>query len=421
MDLDAFFVAVERVLDSRLCGRPVVVGGRPDQRGVVAAASYEARAWGVHSAMPMAQAFRLCPDLIRVSGSHAMYSRASRAVFQQLGDYTPMVEKVSVDEAYLDLSGTSILLGDALDVADKMRKSLKERLRLDITIGLSSNRLVSKIASAFAKPQGLFEVRPGGESRFLAPLPVRALPGVGPVTTRRLQDLHVEKLGTLARIESWFLEDVFGQLGLVMQRRARGGDDTPVKPPWEVRQARSIGHQETFTQDTDDLVFLRAKIQDLLAHASSRLRQKCLLAKTVSVQVRYADFVSATRHVSLANTSDHDMEFLGPALHLLRGLTQRRTLVRLLGIRLSGLSSGFWQGGLLDNRAVRSRRLVGAVDRVRAKYGFDSVRIGETVRLMQLALHRAYINARTSSWMCRVCSYYAKLSAAYSTRWVPRT
>jgi DNA polymerase-4 len=383
VDLDAFFVAVERVLDPRLCGRPVVVGGRPDQRGVVAAASYEARAHGVHSAMPMAQAFRLCPDLTRVSGSQAMYSRASRAVFKQLRDYTPMVEKVSVDEAYLDLSGTGILLGDAVDVADKIRTSLKERLRLDITIGLSRNRLVSKVASAFAKPQGLFEVRPGGEARFLAPLPVRVLPGVGPVTTRRLRDLHVEKLGSLARTESWFLEEVFGPLGPAMQRRARGEDDTPVRPPWEVRQARSMGHQETFAEDTDDPLFLRAKIQDLLAHASSRLRQKGLLAKTVSVQVRYADFVSATRDFSMSSTSDHDMEFLGPALHLLRGLTQRRTLVRLLGVRLSGLSRGYWQGRLFDERAVRSRRLVGAVDWVRAKYGFDAVRVGETVRLVQ--------------------------------------
>jgi len=206
-DLDAFFVAVERVRDPRLRGRPVVVGGSPAERGVVAAASYEARALGIHSAMPMAQALRLCPDLVRVRGSHGLYRRASRAVFELLGAYTPIVERVSVDEAYLDLSGTERLFGRAVDAAERMRREVRERLRLDLSIGVACNRLVSKIASAFAKPRGLFEVLPGQEARFLAPQPVATLPGVGPVTERRLLDFNIPRLGQLAVTERWFLEE----------------------------------------------------------------------------------------------------------------------------------------------------------------------------------------------------------------------
>jgi DNA polymerase-4 len=381
VDLDAFFVAVERVLDPRLNGRPVVVGGSPEGRGVVAAASYEARAFGVHSAMPMAQAMRLCPDLVRVSGTHGMYSRASKAVFRILGDYTPVVEKVSVDEAYLDLTGTERLFGRALDTADRMRREIHERLSLDLTVGLSRNRLVSKVASAFAKPRGLFDVQPGQEPRFLAPLPVGTLPGIGPVTTRRLYDFNIERLGVLAGTERWFLEEVFGRHGPAMRSRARGEDDTPVCPPWETRESKTVGHEETFPRDTDDHGFLRAKLQELLESAARRLRRKGLLARKVTVKLRYADFVSETRDITLPGVSDHDADFLEPALELLHRMATRRTLVRLLGVRLGALQQGYWQGSLFDARRSRSRQLVAALDRLREKYGDNSVRTGATVHL----------------------------------------
>ncbi|MHC4824348.1 MAG: Y-family DNA polymerase, partial [Planctomycetota bacterium] len=245
-------------------GRPVVVGGPPEGRGVVAAASYEARQYGIHSAMPMSQALRLCPGLVRVGGTHGAYSRASKAVFELLGAYTPILEKVSVDEAYLDLRGTEHLFGRALDAADHMRKEVKERLRLDLTVGVSRNRLVSKVASAFAKPHGLFDVRPGQESRFFAPLPVKVLPGIGPVTQKRLRDFHIDQLGVLGDTDGWFLEEVFGRYGPSMRRRARGEDHTPVCPAWERPARKSIGHERTFAEDTDDANILRGRLQRML-------------------------------------------------------------------------------------------------------------------------------------------------------------
>ena len=295
VDLDAFFVSVERVLDSRLCGRPVVVGGPVEGRGVVAAASYEARQFGVHSAMPMGQAMRLCPDLVRVSATPGVYARASKAVFDLLGSYTPIVERVSVDEAYLDLGGTEHLFGRAIDAADHMRKEVKERLRLDLTVGVSRNRLVSKVASGFAKPHGLFDVCPGQEPRFFAPLPVKVLPGIGPVTQKRLRDFHIDKLGALADTDGRFLEDVFGRYGRSMQRRAKGEDHTPVCPPWEKAARKSLSQERTFAEDTDDLQVLRGRLQRMLEKCCGELREKGLLARTISIKVRYADFTTETR------------------------------------------------------------------------------------------------------------------------------
>lgn len=381
VDLDAFFVAVERVLEPNLRGRPVVVGGAPAERGVVAAASYEARAFGVRSAMPMAQALRLCPDLVRVPPRFDVYERASRAVFRVLESYTPVVEPVSVDEGYLDLTGTERLFGRAVDVAERLRREVRERLRLDLTVGVARNRLVSKVASDFAKPAALFDVRPGQEPRFLAPLPVQALPGIGPVTARRLLDFNIQRLGGLAATEEWFLEEVFGSFGAAMQAHARGEDDTPVCPPWERPEAKSIGHEETFPRDTDDHAFLRGKLQELLEHAARRLRADGLLARRVTVKLRYADFVTEARDATLACATDHDVEFLEPALSLLHRMAARRTLVRRLGVRLSDLRRGFWQGTLWDERRARERQLIAALDRVRQRYGARKVRTGATVGL----------------------------------------
>ena len=377
VDLDAFFVAVERVLDPRLIGRPVVVGGPPETRGVVAAASYEARAYGVHSAMPMAQALRLCPGLVRVSGSHEMYSRASRAVFGLIGAYAPVVEKVSVDEAYLDLTGTELLHGRAVDAAERMRREIRERLRLDVTVGVAHNRLVAKVASTFAKPRGIFDVQRNQAPRFFAPLPVKSLPGIGPVTTARLRDFHIDLLGVLARTESWFLERVFGVHGPAMQIRARGEDDTPVCPPWEQAQAKSVGHERTFAQDTDDLRVLRGRMQELLEEATARLRADGLLARTITVKVRYADFVTVSRDASLPQPSDHDQEWAELAQDLLARMVTRRTLVRLVGVRFTGLTRGFWQPSLFAQERAQQRRRIDVLDRLRAKYGEHTLRAGE--------------------------------------------
>lgn len=381
VDLDAFFVAVERVVNPKLRGRPVVVGGPPDQRGVVAAASYEARIHGIHSAMPMAQALRLCSDLVRVSGHHQLYGRASEAVFKILRQHTPIVEQVSIDEGYLDVTGTESLFGRSLDVAERIRREVRERLRLDVTVGVAHNRLVSKVASEFAKPCGLFEVQSGRAAEFLAPLPVKTLPGIGPVTNKRLLDLNIERLGSLAKTDSWFLEQVFGSYGPAMRLRAEGKDDTPVCPPWEKAASKSIGHEQTFSRDTEDHGFLRAKLQELLESAARRMRAQGFLARKASVKLRYSDFITETRDVTLPQPTDHDVELLRPCQELLHRMATRRTLVRLLGVRLSGLQRGFWQASFWDQARTRERRLVGALDELRKKYGVHAIRTGETANL----------------------------------------
>ena len=379
VDLDAFFVSVERVLDPSLCGKPVVVGGSAQQRGVVAAASYEARKFGVRSAMSMAQAMRLCPDLTRVAGTHKMYSRASKAVFSLLGNYTPIIEKVSVDEAYLDLSGTHHLFGDALDAADEMRRRVKDELRLDLSVGVSTNRLVSKVASAHAKPFGLCDVVHGGEARFFSPMAVKKLPGIGPVTANKLRDFNIDYLGVLADTEKWFLEDVFGSHGASMQRRARGECDVEVCPPWQRSAPKSIGHEQTFANDIDDMKLLRGHIQLLLEQACARMRAKSLAAKTLSLKVRFADFVTQTRDVSLPQHSDNEQLWFKQTTALLEKMLKRRSLVRLLGVRFTNFSANYYQSGLFDGENEEQRARTAIADELREKYKGSSFKSGASL------------------------------------------
>ncbi|MDA9860372.1 DNA polymerase IV [Planctomycetota bacterium] len=379
VDLDAFFVSVERVLDPNLCGKPVVVGGSSQQRGVVAAASYEARQYGVHSAMAMSQAMRLCPDLTRVSGTHKMYSRASRAVFRLLNSYTPIIEKVSIDEAYLDLTGTHHLFGDALDAANEMQRRVKEELRLDLSIGVSGNRLVSKVASGHAKPFGLCDVVRGGEARFFAPLAVKKLPGIGPVTANKLRSLNIDCLGSLADTEQQFLKDTFGSHGAVMQRRARGECSVEVCPPGERSAPKSIGHEQTFANNIDDMKLLRGHIQLLLEHACSRMRSKTLAAKTLSLKVRFADFTTRTSDVSLSQHSDNEQQWLPQAVALLEKRLKHRSLVRLLGVRFTNFSSNYYQSSLfnIENEEQRARTVI--ADELREKYAGSSFKSGASL------------------------------------------
>ncbi len=372
-------MSVERVLDPSLCGKPVVVGGSSQQRGVVAAASYEARKFGVHSAMSMAQALRLCPDLTRVSGTHKMYGRASRAVFGLLGNYTPIIEKVSVDEAYLDLSGTHHLFGDALDAADEMRRRVKDELRLDLSVGVSTNRLVSKVASAHAKPFGLCDVVHGSEARFFSPLAVKKLPGIGPVTANKLRDFNIDHLGVLADTEEWFLQDVFGSHGQSMQRRARGECVVEVCPPWQRSAPKSIGHEQTFANDIDDMKLLRGHIQLLLEQACARMRSKSLAAKTISLKVRFADFVTQTRDVSLPQHSDNEQLWFKQATALLEKMLSRRSLVRLLGVRFTNFSNNYYQSGLFDSESNEQRARTAIADELREKYKGSSFKSGASL------------------------------------------
>lgn len=348
VDLDAFFVAVERVLDPSLIGKPVVVGGSPDGRGVVAAASYEARAFGVRSAMPMARAVRLCPQLVRVRGSRDAYRRASRAVFGLLRELSPRLQKVSIDEAYLELTGRPLVQGRALDTAMQLQRQVRERFRLDLSVGIASNRLVAKVASGASKPVGVLEVLPGQEERFLAPLPVRTLPGIGPATAERLHALRIETLGELVAADPVRLGLQLGREADGLQQRARGIDASPVRPPEPGALPKSISHETTFPVDRSDLRFLSAQLEKLLHATGERLRDRDAHARTVSVKLRMADFTTCTRDRTLGHPGRDDEDFLPAVIELLEGLVDGRQPVRLLGVKLAGIERGAWQPALFE-------------------------------------------------------------------------
>ena len=287
VDMDAFFVSVELLERPDLRGKPVVVGGRPDQRGVVTAASYEARKFGVHSAMPLRTAGRLCPHAIFLDGHHEKYSEWSDRVATILGKFSPIVEMVSIDEAYLDLSGTERLHGPPLAAADKLLRSITRETGLPCSGGLATTRLVAKVASDQGKPRGLVWVAPGMEARFLAPLPIRKIPGIGEVTERALRALGIETVEQLASHQQEKLEKIFGQWGTALYRKARGGDSYEFLIDAE---PKSISHNHTFGEDTTDV----AQMESLLSHLSQktckRLREAGLFARTLTLTIRYAGF-----------------------------------------------------------------------------------------------------------------------------------
>jgi len=348
VDLDAFFVSVERVLNPRLVGLPVVVGGSPDGRGVVAAASYEARAFGVRSAMPMARAVRLCPQLVRVRGSRDMYRRASKAVFAILGEYTDLIERMSIDEAYLDLSPSKLWATRPFDAAQRMQREVKHRLRLDLSVGVATSRLLAKVASGLAKPCGVLLVQAGQEARVLAPLPVRSLPGIGPVTARHLEAQGVRTLGELVRSEVDVLRAAGVNRPKRLQARARGEDSSPVRPASAKGPPKSISHEETFARDRSDVAFLEDEIRRLMRACFERMQSYGLRARTVSIKLRNGDFSTRTRDFTLPDATHLEFELVRAALELFWREQSPYEAFRLVGVKLSGFEQGLWQPRLFN-------------------------------------------------------------------------
>jgi DNA polymerase IV len=369
LDLDAFFLGVERVVQPSLRGRPAVVGGGGSgNRGVVLSASYEARVSGVRSGMPLAQARRLCPELISVKAHHDLYRRASKAVFRLVGERAPVVQQVSVDEAYLDLTGADRAVGSPLEVADGLQREIRERFRLDVTVAVASNRLVSKIAAGVAKPRGLLAVDTGREARFLAPLAVGCMPGVGKVSRRRLEEIGLLTLGDVQQRSEEDLRAALGRFGPALRRRALGEDRSPVA---RGRGRRSIGHQRTLSNNVNDLAELEDRLRALLEEAMWRMRGEGLVCRTVEVEIRYPDLSVRSLHRTLERCTDIDTEVWAVARPLLRRLHDRRVGVRRLGVRLSNLTTAFHQLNLVEPERTRDRRheLMRAVDRIREQHG----------------------------------------------------
>jgi len=376
--MDAFFVSVELLERPELCGKPVVVGGRPDQRGVVSAASYEARKFGIQSAMPLRTAARLCPHAVFLDGHHERYSEWSDRVASILARFSPIVEMVSIDEAYLDLAGTERLHGPPLAAADKLLRSITQTTALPCSGGLAATRLVAKVASEQAKPRGLVWVAPGMEARFLAPLPIRKIPGIGEVTERALRALGIETVDQLASHSQEKLEKVFGQWGTALYRKARGGDAYEFLIDAE---PKSISHNHTFGEDTDNVQEMESLLSHLSQKACKRLREASLSSRTLTLTIRYAGFETYTRSKTLQDPARLDNDIFAVFLHLFREHRDAKRKVRLLGVALSSLSHGAEQLDLLEaDRREKLEKLTKATDRLRDKFGFGSVQFGGSLR-----------------------------------------
>jgi len=378
VDMDAFFVSVELLERPELRGKPVIVGGQPNQRGVVTAASYEARKFGVHSAMPLRTAGRLCPHAVYLDGHHAKYSEWSDRVAAILAKFSPIVEMVSIDEAYLDLSGTERLHGPPLAATDKLLRTITRTTGLPCSGGLAATRLVAKVASDQAKPRGLLWVAPGSEARFLAPLSVRKIPGIGEVTERALRALGIETVEQLAARPLEKLEKIFGQWGTALYRKARGGDSYEFVIDAE---PKSISQNHTFGEDTDDTAALSAMLSHLSQKACKRLREAGLATRTLTLTIRYTGFDTYTRSKTLSEPTQLDADIFNVFQTLFREHRDHRRRIRLLGVSLSGLAHGAEQLDLLSaERRAKLEKLTRATDRLRDRFGFGSVQFGGSLR-----------------------------------------
>src|SRR6202047_900346 len=310
VDMDAFFVSVEELYDPTLKGQAVVVGGQRHERGVVSAASYEARKFGVHSAMPLRTAAKLCPQAIFVDGHSDRYRQFSEKVHTVLGTFSPQVEMASIDEAYLDMTGTARLHGPPLKAAHALHERMKDKTLLNCSVGIGSSRLIAKVSSAQAKPNGVLYIVPGQEAKFLAPLDVREIPGVGKVMESNLHALGVKKVGDLARLEETELEDRFGKWGVALAGKARGEDaggwfDNAVGADTE---AKSISHEHTYNEDIVDAAQLESTLMRLCEMVGRRLREGKFHARTIQLKLRYEDFTTITRARTLPEPTQLDTE-----------------------------------------------------------------------------------------------------------------
>jgi len=364
LDLDAFFVSVECLRNAALQGKPVLIGGSSG-RGVVASCSYEARRFGIHAAMPMRLALRRCPDAIVLRGDMEIYSRYSRLVAEVIAEAVPLYEKASIDEFYADLTGMDRHFG-CWRWSQELRARILRETGLPISMGLSVNKLVSKVGTSESKPSGSRLVEPGTEQGFFDPLAVHKLPSVGRVTHRKLSLMGIRNLRTLRQIPPRLLVREFGKHGLALSQKAHARDDRPVVPQHD---QQSMSTERTFQTDTTNVVFLKRELTRMVRDLAYDLRQKRKLVSCLTLKLRYADFNTYTKQLRIPYTAN-DRQLISQAHSLLDRLFQRRQLVRLLGVRFGGLVSGSPQLDLFDD-TDRDARLLHAMDQVRKRFGRD--------------------------------------------------
>jgi DNA polymerase-4 len=376
VDMDAFFVSVEELFDPSLKGKPVVVGGQRGERGVVSAASYAARKFGVHSAMPLRTAARLCPQAVFVNGHPERYREYSHKVHEVLGHFSPVVEMASVDEAYLDMTGTDRLHGPPLRSADRLHAEMKSKTQLNCSVGIGTSRLIAKVSSAKAKPNGVLWVMPGQEARFLAPLDVGDIPGVGKVMEEKLHGMGIRRVGDLAALEETDLAERFGKWGLALAGKSRGEDaggwfDAEVG---EHSDPKSISHEHTFDEDTGDLERLQSTLMRLSEMVGRRLREGGYFARTIQLKLRNKDFTTITRAQSLERPTQTDREIFEQVRRLFLKNWKKGAAVRLLGVQTSNFEEGSAQMDLLEPaRDDRWKKVLAAADHLRDKFGESTI------------------------------------------------
>ncbi|WP_051959827.1 DNA polymerase IV [Sphingobacterium sp. ML3W] len=361
-DLDTFFVSVERLLNVALVDRPVLIGGTSD-RGVVASCSYEARKYGVHSAMPMRLALRMCPEAIVVRGDHDRYSQYSSMVTEIIEECTPVVEKASIDEHYLDVTGMDRFFG-CWQWTQELRQRIIRETGLPISFGLSVNKTVSKIATGQAKPSNELYVKGGTEKGFLAPLSIRKIPMVGEKSFSLLRNMGINKIGTLQQMEVFTMQRVLGENGVNIWRKANGQDDSPVLP---FREQKSMSKETTFPQDTIDMEVLRRTLIGMIDTLAFDLRKDQKLTSCITLKIRYSNFDTHTQQVKVGFTNS-DRLITEKVMALFKKLYSRRMLIRLIGIKFSNLIYGAYQTDLF-NDSSEEVNLLQAMDKIRQRYG----------------------------------------------------
>ena len=369
VDLDAFFAAVEQRDHPELRGKPVIVGGDPNSRGVVSTCSYEARKFGVHSAMPLSTALRLCPQGIFVPVDGAKYQQVSHEVMAVLRRFTPAVEQVSIDEAFLDVAGSEALFGSAPEIAVRIKREVVETTGLTVSVGVATNKLIAKVGSDLRKPDGLVVVEPGHEAEFLAPLEIRRLWGIGPKTAERLHGLGVRTIGELAALPQSALVRALGDHGGTLHERALGIDSDPVIGGGEA--AKSVSHETTFAVDVSDPAEIERTLLALTEGVTARLRSAGIRAGTVAVKIRDSQFRTITRQKHLPEPSDLTEPIWRAALELARPEVRGKR-IRLLGVSATQLGAPE-QTSMFDVVDSKQRRVVEATDTVRRRFGDRAV------------------------------------------------
>lgn len=374
IDMDAFFASVEVARNPALAGKPVIVGGG-DTRGVVSSASYEARQFGVRSAMPVAQARRLCPGAVFLRGSHELYGRVSRRIHEILETASPLVQMASIDEAYVDITGSIALFGGEEAIALHLKKTIRGETGLPCTIAVAESKLVAKVAANEVKPDGCILIPSGGGAAYLAPLPVRKLPGAGPKTCETLEHLGIGTIGRLAEAPMPLLEPAFGrQMALGLQLAARGGSADTVETS---HTPKSISRETTFPRDLSDWAALERVAVHLAEYCAHTLRGEGMETRRVTLKVRHADFETHTLAHTLPEPTALDVDIIGAIKLLLPRAAMRRMPVRLIGVNLSQLAWNQHQLALFDGpRNEKWERVMEKVDSVRGRLGFDAVRLG---------------------------------------------